>query len=131
MFLNLVDTGAKYPFTLYDADGDILDGSKNYKLRLPPSIPAKLFWSVTLYDPMTGAGLDNGQTFPSLNQMDKPVITKDGSVEIYFGLKSPGAGKNWMATIPDQGFFVMVRLYAPTKPFFDQSWKPDDVVKVK
>jgi hypothetical protein len=63
--------------------------------------------------------------------MDKPVITKDGSVEIYFGLKSPGAGKNWMATIPDQGFFVMVRLYAPTKPFFDQSWKPDDVVKVK
>jgi hypothetical protein len=131
MFLNLVDIGAKYPFTLLDADGDVLDGSKAYKLRLPPNIPAKLFWSVTLYDPMTGAGIDNGQPFPSLNQMDKPVANADGSVDIFFGPKSPGTGKNWMATIPEKGFFVMVRLYGPAKPFFDQSWKPDDVVKVR
>ena len=131
MFLNLVDVGAKYPFTLADADGDALDGSKAYKLRLPPNIPAKLFWSVTLYDPTTGAGIDNGQPFPSLNQMDKPVANADGSVDIYFGPKSPGAGKNWIATNPDKGFFVMVRLYGPAKPFFDQTWKPDDVVKVK
>jgi hypothetical protein len=131
MFLNLVDAGAKYPFTLMDADGDVLDGGRNYKLRLPPGIPAKLFWSVTLYDPMTGAGLDNGQRFPSLNQMDKPMLGADGSVDIYFGPKSPGEGKNWMATVADQGFFVMVRLYGPSKPFFDQTWKPDDVVKMK
>jgi hypothetical protein len=118
MFLNLPDMGAKYPMALVDADGDVLDGNKTYKLRLPPNIPAKLFWSVTLYDPMTGVGLDNGQPFPSLNQMDKPTINSDGSVDIYFGPKSPGAGKNWIATIPDQGFFVALRLYAPTKPFY-------------
>ena len=131
MFLNLPDVGAKYPFTLKDADGDILDGSRNYKLRLPPGIPAKLFWSVTLYDPMTGAGLANGQRFPSMNQMDHPTMNSDGSCDIYFGPKSPGEGKNWMATVPDQGFFVMIRLYIPSQAFFDQSWKPDDVVKVK
>ena len=131
MFLNLPNTGAKYPFTLYDADGDILDGSKNYSLHLPPNIPAKLFWSLTLYDPMTGAGLDNGQPFASLNQMDNPVKNADGSLDFYFGPKSPGAGKNWLATIPNQGFFVMLRLYAPGEAFFDQSWKPDDVRKVK
>jgi hypothetical protein len=130
MFLNLVDVGAKYPFTLVDADGDPFDGSKHYKLRLPPGIPAKLFWSVTLYDPATGVGLDNGQPFPSLNQMDKPVVNPDGSIEIFFGPSSPGQGKNWMATVPSEGFFVMIRLYGPAKPFFDQSWKPDDVVKV-
>ena len=131
MFVNLVDIGAKYPFTLFDADGDALDPSKNYKLRLPPNIPAKLFWSVTLYDPMTGAGIDNGQPFPSLNQMDKPAANADGSIDIYFGPKSPGAGKNWIATNPSKGFFVMLRLYGPEKPFFDETWKPDDVVKVK
>jgi hypothetical protein len=131
MFLNMEGAGAKYPFTLYDADGDVFDGSKHYKLRLPPNIPAKLFWSVTLYDPMTGAGIDNGQPFASLNQMDNPATNADGSVDIYFGPKSPGEGKNWIATIPDQGFFVLIRLYAPGKPFFDQTWKPDDVVKVK
>jgi hypothetical protein len=131
MFMNMVDMGAKYPFTTLDADSDVFDGSKNYKLRLPPNIPAKLFWSVTLYDPMTGAGIDNGQPFASLNQMDKPVTNSDGWVDIYFGPKSPGGDKNWIATIPEQGFFVLVRLYAPGKPFFDQTWKPDDVVKVK
>jgi hypothetical protein len=131
MFLNLVDTGAKYPFTLTDADGETFDGSKTYKLHLPPNIPAKLFWSVTLYDPTTGAGIDNGQPFASLNQMDKPTTNPDGSIDFYFGPKSPGEGKNWLATIPGQGFFVMVRLYAPGQSFFDQTWKPDDVVKVK
>jgi hypothetical protein len=129
MFLNIVDVGAKYPFAVADADGDVFDGGKRYKLRLPPGIPAKLFWSVTLYDPMTGVGLDNGQRFPSLNQMDAPLMNADGSCDIYFSPKSPGQGKNWMATLPDQGFFVMIRLYGPGKPFFDQSWKPDDVVK--
>jgi hypothetical protein len=131
MFLNLPDTGAKYPFTLVDADGDLLDGGKSYKLHLPPNVPAKLFWSVTLYDPMTGVGLDNGQPFPSLNSMDKPAMNADNSCDIYFGPKSPGEGKNWIATVPGKGFFTMVRLYGPGKPFFDQTWKPDDVVRVK
>ena len=131
MFLNLPDTGSKYPFTLLDGDGDILDGSKAYKLHLPPNIPAKLFWSVTVYDPMTGAGLDNGQPFASLNQMDKPAVNADGSLDIFFGPKSPGEGKNWIATIPDKGFFVMIRLYGPGQSFFDQMWEPDDVVKVR
>jgi hypothetical protein len=131
MFLNIVDIGAKYPFALVDADGDPFDGSKNYKLHLPPNIPAKLFWSVTLYDPLTGAGIDNGQPFPSLNSMDKPAMNPDGSYDFYFGPKSPGGGKNWIATIPDKGFFPLFRLYGPGKSFFDQTWKPDDVVKVK
>jgi hypothetical protein len=36
-------------------------------LSLPKDIPAALFWSATVYDPITGSGLDNGQPFPSLN----------------------------------------------------------------
>jgi len=28
-------------------------------------------------------------------------------------------------------FFVILRLYGPTKPFFDQSWKPGDLEKFK
>jgi hypothetical protein len=131
MFYNLPDIGSKYPTTFVDADGDAFDGNKQYKLHLPPNIPAKLFWSVTLYDPLLGVGLDNGQPFPSINQMDKPVMNSDGSIDIYFGPASPGEGKNWIATIRNKGFFVNIRLYAPTQPFFEQTWKPDDVVKVK
>ena len=59
----------------------------------------------------------------SLNQMDKPVSNPDGSTDIYFGPKSPGAGKNWITTVPDKGFFVILRLYRATQPYFDKTWE--------
>ena len=131
MVLNVPGSGAKYPAAFKDADGDPLDGSRSYRLGLPANIPAKLFWSVTVYDIDTMSGLQNGQRFPSLNQMDKPAANPDGSTDIYFGPSSPGVGKNWLATVPGKSFWVGLRLYGPEQPFFDQSWKPGDVEKVK
>ena len=96
------NVGAKYPAAYVDADGDFLSGRKNYKLHVPKDVPVALFWSVTVYDPITGSGLDNGQPFPSINTMDKPAQNADGSFDIYFGPKSPGPGKNWLATLPRQ-----------------------------
>jgi hypothetical protein len=130
MAISLPDVGAKYPFTFKDADGDYLSGDRAYRMRLPAGIPAKLFWSVTAYDAENASGLDNGQPFPSINQMDKPPTNADGSTDIYFGPTSPGAGKNWVATVPGKGFFVVLRLYGPTKAFFDQAWKPGDIEKL-
>jgi hypothetical protein len=131
MAINMADVGAKYPTTFKDADGDFLLGDRSYRLLLPANIPAKLFWSVTVYDAETASGLDNGQAFPSINQMDKPAANSDGSTDIYFGPKSPGEGKNWLATVPGKGFFVILRLYGPTQAFYDQAWKPDDIKKTQ
>ncbi len=100
MVVNMVGTGAKYPATLRDADGRPLDGSSTYSLRLPPDIPARLFWSVAVYDALTASGLDNGQPFPSINTMDRPLVEADGSVEISFGPEDPGPGRNWIRTVP-------------------------------
>lgn len=130
MAVNMENVGAKYPAAFMDKDGDFLNGGRSYKLHLPPNIPAAIFWSATVYDPLTGSGLDNGQPFPSLNTMDKPVQNADGTTDIYFGPKSPGQGKNWLRTVPDKGFFVILRLYGPTKAFFEQTWKPDDIARV-
>jgi hypothetical protein len=127
MAANMVDVGAKYPFAFTDAEGKFLTGDKSYRLHLPQGIPAKLFWSVTVYDALTASGLDNGQAFPSINTMDKPAINADGSTDIYFGPASPGEGKNWLRTVADKGFFVILRLYGPTEPFFNQTWKPGDL----
>jgi hypothetical protein len=131
MAVNMANIGAKYPTTFTDADGDFLNGSRSYMLHVPKDIPAALFWSVTVYDPITGSGLDNGQPFPSLNTMDKPVQNADGSTDIYFGPKPPGAGKNWLATIPSKGWFTIFRLYGPRKAFFEKTWKLKDIEKVK
>ena len=130
MVVNMVNAGAKYPVTARDADGDFLDGAKPYKLNLPADVPAANFWSATVYDGLTASGLDNGQPFPSLNSMDKPEQSGDGSTDIYFGPTAPpGKDKNWLKTVPGKGYFVIFRLYSPKQEFFDQSWKPGDLVK--
>jgi hypothetical protein len=79
---------------------------------------------------VTNSGLDNGQPFPSINTMDKPATNGDGSTDIYFAPSSPDEGKNWLKTLPDTGFFAILRLYGPTKAFFDQTWKPSDIEKL-
>ena len=38
--------------------------------------------------------------------------------------------KNWVKTIPGEGWFAYIRLYGPLESYFDQTWKPDDIVKV-
>lgn len=129
MVVDLVDKGAKYPATMRDAHGDWLDGARSYTLRLPADIPAALFWSVAIYDPVTASGLDNGQPFPSINTMDRPTADPDGAYTIHFGPHKPGDvdERNWLATVPGKGFFVIVRLYGPGTRFYDQSWTPGDL----
>jgi hypothetical protein len=89
------------------------------------------FWSVTVYDVQTSSGLDNGQPFPSISSSDKPVENVDGSTDIYFGPSAPkGHEKNWLRTVPGKGYFVIVRLYGPTQPYFDKTWKLPDIERV-
>jgi hypothetical protein len=132
MAASLVGRGAKYPGTFRDSTGEFLDGSHSYTLNVPGNIPAANFWSITVYDSLTAAGLDNGQPLPSINMMDKPEQNANGSIDFYFGPNPPANGsKNWMRTVPGKGFFVIIRLYSPTQEFFDAKWRPGDLVKIK
>ena len=58
--------GAAYLVGFRDSDGELYLGDKTYRLHLPAGDPAAIFWSLTLYDALTAAGLANGQPFPSL-----------------------------------------------------------------
>jgi hypothetical protein len=131
MAANMVDVGAKYLVAPTDAEAKFLSGAKSYRLHLPKGIPAKLFWSVTVYDALTASGLDNGQPFPSINSMDKPPTNAYGSTDFYFSPTSPGDGKNWLRTVADKGLFVILRLYGPTQPFFNQSWRPGNLEEIR
>jgi hypothetical protein len=124
-----VDKGVKCLTTARDADGDLLDGARSYALRLPPGIPAALFWSVSIYDAATASGVDNGQAFPSINTMDRPTATARGAHDVYFGPTKPAQADdtNWIRTLPGDGYFVVLRLYGPGKAFFDRRWKPGDL----
>ena len=126
------DKGANYLMGFTDSEGAPLSGGSNYRLRLPPKIPAAIFWSVILYDAENSSGLANGQPFPSLGSRDKPAQNADGSTDLYLGPKAPeGKAGNWLATVPGKGYFAILRLYGPTEAAFDKSWKPGDIEKVK
>ena len=130
MEVQRVGVGSQYLASYKDASGAYLDGGQNYRLRLPAGIPAKNFWSVTVYDAETRSLLQNGQPKPSISTYDQPEVNADGAIDIYFGPSAPaGKEKNWVKTLPGQGWFTYIRFYGPLAPFFEQTWKPDDIVK--
>jgi len=124
--------GANYLLGFTDSEGTPLSGGSNYRLTLPPNVPARIFWSVTVYDAENSSGLANGQPFPSLGSREKPAQNADGSTDLYIGPKAPeGKTGNWLATVPGEGYFAIVRLYGPTEAAIDKSWKPGDFEKEK
>jgi hypothetical protein len=132
MISQIPGKGAKYVIAFTDSTGTALSGSSNYKMNLPPNIPAANFWSVTLYEAENASGLANGQPFPSLGSRDKPAQNADGSTDLYLGPKAPpGKEANWLATVPGRGYFAIFRLYGPTEAAIDKSWKPGDFEKEK
>lgn len=123
--------GAAYQIAFNDGAGAPLSGDATYKLTLPADIPAKLFWSLTLYEAANASGLaTEARRFPSLGSRDKPVANPDGSTDLWIGPKAPeGNEANWLATAPGRGFFAILRLYGPEEPAIDLSWKPGDFEK--
>lgn len=123
--------GAAYAIAFNDANGDPLSGDVSYKLTLPPNVPAKLFWSLTLYEAENASGLATDvRRFPSLGSRDKPVKNADGTIDLYVGPALPkGKKSNWLATAPNRGFFGVLRLYGPEEAAIKYSWKPGDFEK--
>lgn len=124
--------GSKYPFAFRDADGGFLEGSKSYRLHLPPNPPAALFWAVTAYNITDGTMTETTQLLPSINAYNKVATNADGSIDLWFGPTKPAAATdaNWIQTAEGRNFLAAVRLYGTGVEFFDQSWRPDDLVKV-
>jgi len=125
--------GQRYIASYKDSEGNWLDGSKTYRLRVPANPPAKQFWSVTAYDEGTRQMAVTAQGRPDLSSRKTDLIkNSDGSVDVYFGPTAP-AGKeaNWIQTLADKGWFSYFRFYGPTEPFFDKSWALPDFEKLQ
>jgi hypothetical protein len=125
----MVGRGSQYAWAARDADGQPLDGGKNYKLHLPPNVPIKEFWSVIVYTDQTRSMIQTDQRFPSVSsQTQGLLVNADGSVDVYFGPKAAaGKEKNWVQTIPGNGWNTILRLYSPLEPWFNKTWRPGEI----
>ena len=127
-----VGEGSLYFVAVMDAQENYFDGGENYKLNIPGPVPAKLFWSVTVYDTETRTIIDSGQGRGAVRTMfEKPEPNSDGSFDIFFGPDKPeGKENNWVKTIPGKGWFTFVRMYGPEEPIFDGTYKLPDIVSL-
>jgi hypothetical protein len=137
MAMRLPGIGSQYLLAFQDADKQFFDGSKTYKVTLPKGIPEAKFWSLTLYDNQTRSMLDTPQRHPRAGSQNYPSPAAEadasGVTTVYFGPKQPDGVKrgNWIQTTPGRGWFVILRLYSPLEPFFNKSWRPSEIERVR
>jgi len=124
-------TAQYYLMAIRDKDGEALDGSRAYRLRVPANPPTKQYWSATAYDRATHAlirGLPHASRSSQITELAKNA---DGSVDVYFGPQAPaGRDSNWVPTSAAGEFEVMFRLYGPEKSFFEKNWVLPDIEKL-
>ncbi|OJX73294.1 DUF1254 domain-containing protein [Leifsonia sp. 71-9] len=124
--------GQAYLGAYTDGAGDWLDGGAEYTLHVPADVPAKLFWSATVYDAATRCLIDTDQQRGDRGSRDAELqVNADGSVDLLFGPTAPAEGEsNWVKTIPGRHWFSYFRFYGPLEGYFDRSWVLGDIVRV-
>ena len=132
MFRRKVGQGSVYWLGVRDAEGDWLDGSNTYTLTVPQPVPAKLFWSVTIYDAETRSQIQTDQNNAALRSLfELSHVETTEPVDLYFAPEPPtGHEDRWIKTIPGKGWFSYFRVYGPEEPAFDGNWKPGDFDQV-
>ncbi len=129
MALTRPGAGSDYGIAGLDGKSRPLDGAKTYRLHVPPNVPVKDNWSVTIYDTQTRSMLQTDQPYAGLNSLGEGLQKNaDGSVDIYFAPKAPkGKEDNWIQTVPGKSWFIIFRMYGPLQPWLDKTWRPSEL----
>jgi hypothetical protein len=110
-----------------DAHGAPLQGDTTYRLHVPPNVPARQFWAVTVYDLKTAAFIREAPRV-ELNSYQQMQKNADGSVDVFFGPVAPvGQAANWIYTAPGKQWTSLFRFYGPEPAIFDRTWVLPDI----
>jgi hypothetical protein len=106
-----------------DAKALPLEGGKTYRLHVPPEVPARQFWAVTVYD-LESAGFIRDAPCVEFNSYARDAPRNaDGSVDVLFGPTAPaGREANWIYTAPGKPWISLFRFYGPERALFEKTW---------
>jgi hypothetical protein len=108
---------ALYP-AIETADSKPMNAMHDYVIRMAAKDmpPAKVFWSVTLYDSKNGFFIPNERKKYSVGENAGMKLNKDGGIEIYIAASKPEGvpEENWLPIErKDEAIDAMLRLYIP------------------
>jgi hypothetical protein len=126
-----------YVSAVADAQGELFQGSNQYKLRIPTEgMPAEEFWSLTMYEVDPHGGMyfteNSLKRYAIGDRTDGLNKNSDGSVDIFISHAQPHAVNeltNWLPA-PAGVFRLMIRLYAPTEAFQKGELSPPSVERL-
>jgi hypothetical protein len=132
MFRRRHGFGSLYLVGLRDEGGEWLDGGNMYRVTLPLPVPARLFWSVTVYDAQTRSQIQTDQGKAALRSLFELDGKCEGhALDLYFGPRAPARKEGqWIQTLPNKGWFTYLRIYGPRESAFDGSWRPGDFEEI-
>ena len=120
---------AMYCTAIEDVEGARLDGRNRYRWRAPAGVPARAFWSLTLYE-MDADGrlffVDNRLRRYSVGDRTGLRNEADGSTVVEISASAPADARNWLPAPPGP-FRLMLRLYVPGTEILSGAWTPPPV----
>jgi hypothetical protein len=124
---------ASYPFTRVDAQGEVLDGGRRYRLHFSADglPPVNAFWSVTAYG-TDDYLIDNPLKRHARGDRDGLVFNPDGSLDLWIQADAPPAAKqhNWLPVKADAPFILNARLYWPRPEALNGRWSMPAVERI-
>ena len=118
---------ATYPAAVTDAAGNLLDGSKPYRLtfRRGQAPPNRAFWSLTMYD-LDGYLVANSARRYAVGDSHPPLRRRaDGSIVIAIQRSRPADRTvNWLPPPAAGPFRLNLRIYWPRRSVLTGAWKP-------
>lgn len=126
---------AVYWTAVVDRDRQELDGSKHYRLHIPANVPARAFWSLSLYERMPDGRLFYVQNpigrYAVGNRTPGLATDADGSLTLAIAPDRPADGANWLPSPKGRHFTLIFRAYLPEKPILDGTWRLPAVEQTK
>jgi hypothetical protein len=85
MFRRTAGAGSLYWLGHRDSAGTYLDGANRYRVSIPQPVPARLFWSVTVYDAETRSQIQTEQNKAVLSSLAGIANGAGETLDLYFG----------------------------------------------